>query len=229
VSAADDLAGIRCLLDSHSAQPGDTTTLLQRVCHATAGMLSASGAGISVMTGDGTRGICAASDPVSRQVEELQFVLGEGPCVDAFASRRPVLTGDLGGQGTGRWPLYAPAARASGVRAVFAFPMCIGAARLGVMDIYRVGEGPLSRLEVDSVLEVTDLTMRALLNHDPDPDIGHRAELFWAQGMVMVQMGVSLPEAMTLMRAYAYAENRRLEDVARAVVNRTLRFDRDRP
>jgi hypothetical protein len=58
-------------------------------------------------------------------------------------------------------------------------------------------------------------------------DVGHRAELFQAQGMVMVQLGVSLGEALSRMRAYAYAENRSLDDVARDVVARRLRFDKD--
>ena len=53
------------------------------------------------------------------------------------------------------------------------------------------------------------------------------AELFQAQGMVMVQIGGTLLEAMGRIRAYAYAENLRLIDVARSVVNRQLYFDRD--
>jgi AmiR/NasT family two-component response regulator len=46
--------------------------------------------------------------------------------------------------------------------------------------------------------------------------------------MVMVQLGVSLNEAMAHLRAYAYAENRRIGEVARDVVARRLRFDPDR-
>ena len=52
-------------------------------------------------------------------------------------------------------------------------------------------------------------------------------ELFQSQGMVMVQLGVSLAEALTRIRAYAYAEDRRLTDVAADIVARRLRFDRD--
>ncbi|MFC6022866.1 ANTAR domain-containing protein [Plantactinospora solaniradicis] len=56
-----------------------------------------------------------------------------------------------------------------------------------------------------------------------------RAELFPAQGMVMVQFGVQLTAALVRLRAYAYTENRPLADVARDVVTRRLRFDRDQP
>ncbi|WP_328459584.1 GAF and ANTAR domain-containing protein [Actinoplanes sp. NBC_00393] len=210
--------------------------LLQRVCRAAVEALSASGSGISVMTADGTRGVCATSDPVAERVEELQFVLGEGPCIDAFAARRPVLTADLSDRADDRWPMYAPAARADGVRAVFAFPLQVGAARLGVMDIFRDRVGPLSGAELRTAFTFAELTVEALLDshksevaRDGDGiavlDVGRRAELFQAQGMVMVQLGVSIGEALARMRAHAYAENRRLEDVARDVVERRLRLD----
>jgi AmiR/NasT family two-component response regulator len=60
-----------------------------------------------------------------------------------------------------------------------------------------------------------------------DEAIEDRAELFQAQGMVMVQLGISIGEAMARMRAYAYAHDRRLSEVARDVVARRLRFDPD--
>ncbi|GLZ00695.1 GAF and ANTAR domain-containing protein [Actinoplanes sp. NBRC 103695] len=223
---------VRGLIDR---QPGHLD-LLQRVCCAAAEALSASGAGISVMTADGTRGVSATSDPVSERVEELQFTLGEGPCIDAFASRRPVLTADLAETEAYQWPVYAPAAREDGVRAVFAFPLQVGAARLGVMDIFRARVGALTDEELRTAFGFVEVTVDALLDmqedrdaHDDDRaavlDVGRRAELFQAQGMVMVQLGVTIGEALVRMRAYAYAENRRLEDIARDVVNRQLRLD----
>ncbi|MEU4419905.1 GAF and ANTAR domain-containing protein [Actinoplanes sp. NPDC024001] len=215
-------------------QPADLG-LLRRICLAAVEALSASGSGISVMTADGTRGVCATSDPVSERVEELQFVLGEGPCIDAFADRRPVLAADLSDSEVHRWPVYAPAARADGVCAVFAFPLQVGAARLGVMDIFRDRVGPLSGTEMQTAFTIVEVTVEALLDmqhelaRDGDGaavlDFGRHAELFQAQGMVMMQLGVSIGEALVRMRAHAYAENRRLEDVARDIVERRLRWD----
>ena len=97
--------------------------LLQRLCAAAVRALSASGAGVSVMTKEGLRGLAVASDQASERIDELQFSLGEGPCMDAFSSSRPVLEPDLSGGGTARWPVYSAAAHAEGVRAVFAFPL----------------------------------------------------------------------------------------------------------
>jgi AmiR/NasT family two-component response regulator len=89
-------------------------------------------------------------------------------------------------------------------------------------------------------LTFADLTMEALLDQqeaagdrgtgdDVADAIDHRAELFQAQGMVMVQIGGTIGESMARMRAYAYAESRPLSDVARDVVARRLQFNRDRP
>lgn len=54
-----------------------------------------------------------------------------------------------------------------------------------------------------------------------------RAELFQAQGMVMIQLEVSLAEALSRLRAHAFVHNRKLGDVARDVVARRLAFTPD--
>jgi len=237
---ADRVTAIRNLI---AAQPGRShggTDYLQRVCQTAAHTLSASGTGISMLTDDGVRSVSAASDPHSERIEELQFVYGEGPCIDAFESRRPVLIADLADGATARWPMYASAAREGGVRAVFAFPLQIGAARLGVLDVFREQVGALSPDQFSDALTFADITVAALLDQQEATDafdtddgladeVDYRAELFQAQGMVMVQIAGTIGEAMARMRAYAYAESRGLGDVARDVVARRLRFDRDRP
>ncbi|MFG1607921.1 GAF and ANTAR domain-containing protein [Actinoplanes sp. NPDC049265] len=242
----DDQAQTVRRLVADTTRPGmSTAVFLHHVCQAAARALSASGVGISVMTDDGAPGMCAASDPLSERVEELQFITGEGPCIDAFTTRRPVLVPDLDLDATHRrWPGYAPAAVRDGVRAEFAFPLQIGAARLGILDVFRQRAGPLNGTDLPLALTFADVTVEALLDRKGDTsartgdgtmpsaltvDVGHRAELFQAQGMVMVQLGVSLGEALVRMRAYAYAQSRRLDEVARDVVAQRLRFDQDRP
>jgi GAF domain-containing protein len=221
-----------------SSGPGGTAGLLRRVCGVAVQTLSARGAGVSMMTGDGARGVGAASDPGSARLEELQFTLGEGPCIDAYASRSPVLVPELADGGMTRWPVYAPTVVENGVRAVFAFPLQIGAARLGVLEVFRDRPGALTSDELRQAVLLADVTVAALLDQheqggtvagidDLDEAIEDRAELFQAQGMVMVQLGVSLGDAMARMRAYAYAQNRRLGEVASDIVARRLRFDRD--
>lgn len=232
--AEERTARVRQLIAGEPRPTEGRDGYLRRVCLAACRELSASGVGVTVMAENDVRGISVASDPDSERIEELQFVLGEGPCIDALADRRPVLTADLSDISPTRWPGYAPAAYGAGIRAVFAFPLQIGAAGLGVMDVFRRRVGPLTADELSTALIFADVTVAAMLDRqeaapgqDTDVEVNYHAELFQAQGMVMVQLGVSIGEALVRMRAYAYAENRRLDDVARDVVNRTLHFERD--
>jgi hypothetical protein len=236
----DRATAIRRLVAADASTTEDLPALLGHVCRIAAGELTASGVGVSVMTDDGRRSLYAASDTASERFEDLQFVLGEGPCIDAFGARRPVLVADLTSHAMDRWPLYAPAVHQDGLRAVFAFPLQVGAARLGVMDVFRERAGPLTEYQLVTAFRVADIIVETLLDRQEDRgrqgiadglvwSVGNRAQLFQAQGMVMVQLGVPLGEAMVRMRAYAFAENLRLDDVARDVVNRTLRFDEEAP
>lgn len=211
---------------------------LRSVCRAAVRALSASGVGLSVMAADGVHGLATASDPATERIEELQFTFGEGPCVDAVATSRPVLVPDIADGAMRRWPVYAPAIHEAGVRAVFAFPLQVGAVRLGAFDVFRTRPGPLSRTELGQAFVFADRVVTMLLDGQErvtddadglDGAIENRIELFQAQGMVMVQLGVTLAEALTRIRAYAYAENRRLSDVAADIVARRLRLDPDSP
>jgi hypothetical protein len=222
--------------------PGDphgTAGALRRLCSAAVKAIPAWGVGLSLMSDVGVRGVAAASDPASERIDELQFALGEGPCMDAFTLRRPVLEPDLTTAGALRWPLYAPAVHAEGVRATFAFPLQVGAARLGVLDLYREYPGTLTNEELGQALTFADVATTILLDGQEQARPGaaaaglegaleYRFELYQAQGMVMVQMDVSLVDAMVLLRAYAYAHDRDLAGVARDVVTRGLRLDEDR-
>lgn len=213
---------------------------LHRLCAAAVRALPASGAGVSVMSSDGSRGVAAASDPASGLIDELQFTLGEGPCVDAFSSRHPVLEPDLDHSAVNRWPMYWPAVQDRGVRAVFAFPLQVGAARLGVLDVYRREPGALSIPALRQALTFAEVAVTTLLDGQREavegeaPDgleqaLEYRLELYQAQGMVMIQLGVSLFVAMARLRAYAYAQDRRLSDVAGDVVHRRITLDRHEP
>ncbi len=214
--------------------PTSLVALLWQVCTGAADVLAASGVGMSVMTAGGVHGMAAASDPATARIEELQFTFGEGPCIDAFASCRPVLMPELDGAASRRWPVYTPAVTDAGVRAVFAFPLQIGAARLGVIDVFRGRPGPLSRTELGQAFTVADRAVTVLLDGQErttpasdglDEAFEHRAELFQAQGMVMIQLGVPLTEALVRIRAHAYVTGRPLSEVAADIVARRLRLD----
>lgn len=211
---------------------------LQRLCRVATRSLAASGVGVSVLSGVGAQVTAAASDLRFDRIEELQFTVGEGPCIDAFSTRRPVLCPDLEQDSTLRWPGYGPAARSEGVRAVFAFPMQVGAVRLGAVDVYRDEIGDLARQTVVQALIYADIALSTLLDdqlrdgYDAGPRLDEtlagRFEVYQAQGMVMIQLGVGAAEAMARLRAHAYANDRRLVDVAEDIVARRLSLEGDR-
>ena len=224
-------------MSSASARVDHAISRLRELCDVAVRTLPAVGAGVSVRAADGRYSLLTAADATSERLEEMQFLLGEGPCVDATQSGRPVFVADLDTENPGRWPAYSPLMREAGIRAIFAFPLQVGAANLGVLDIFRAAPGPLSKSELARAFRLSDQAVLILMDVPgrtpagaglPDEDAAATTiELFQAQGMVMIQLGSTLAEAMARIRAFAYAEDRRLIDVAHAVLTRDLRFDRD--
>lgn len=220
------------------AAPG-TIGRLERLCFALTRALPATGVGLSLLTDDNRGGgTIAASGLASRELEELQFTLGEGPCIDAFASRRPVLEPDLPTHGLRRWPGYAPAAQEHGVQAVFAFPLQVGTARAGALDVYRNEPGSLTTDALTRAVTFAEVAMGLLVDGqdgakdgktpgDLDDAMAYRLEVYQAQGMVMVDLGVGIDEAMARLRGHAYAHNRYISDVAKDIVAGKLRLNRD--
>lgn len=231
-------ADIYELVDSEpTSGPSGRLDWLQRLCRVAARTLPATGAGVSLMDSQGSQSLAAASDDASELIEELQFVLGEGPCMDAYRSRRLVLAPDLGQEANVRWPTYAPAAREQGVQAVFAFPLQIGEVCLGVLDVYRVAPGHMSQSSLDEARLYARIALMRLLSRrqtllsDPQDHLsnplGYRLEVYQAQGMIQVQLGVSAAEALVRLRAYAYANDHRISDVAQDVISRWLVLEHD--
>jgi hypothetical protein len=206
------------------------------------GLAGVGGGGVTMMTPD-TSQVRYASDPVSAQVEHLQFLLGEGPCRDAYAGTGPVLAEDLRAQvWQQHWPAFAPAAVLAGAQAVFALPLRVEGARIGVLDLYRDTAGGLTEQTLADALIMADAVTELLLAEtlaDRDDDnplladgrgehLLQRAAVHQATGMVSVQLAVPVEDALARLRAHAYAAGRELDEVAADVLARRLRFnDRD--
>jgi ANTAR domain/GAF domain len=222
--------------------------MIDDVCAVAVSSAQASGAWVVAASSRGPDFVMCVTDQVSEQLAELQQMLGEGPCHDVLAAAAPVLAADLRDQESSRrWPAFAPEARRTGTSAIFAFPLVIGAIRAGVISLYRNSAGPLSSLELRDCLLLADTATVLLLDSldggaasaasrdgtRPDgqsPDLAvHRVEIDQATGMLTVQLGVTAAEAFARLRAYAYAEDRRLADVAGDIVARRLRLEPDAP
>jgi hypothetical protein len=217
---------------AESRDRADLAEILLRTCRSS---LTVSGAGLALMADDGPAGTVATTDPRATLLEDLQFTLGEGPCVDASRTGRPVLEADLTRNAQRRWPVFAGGAERAGLRAVFAFPLRVGAIRLGVLDLYRDTPGVLSPSELTDALAFADAATVLLLKLQAEgpgtelpldlaPAVENRAEVHQASGMVSVQAGVSLAEALVMVRARAYAEQRPIGEVARDILSGLIRI-----
>lgn len=198
--------------------------------------------GVCAGLGTGLSGLVLSwgQDAVSVAMEDLQFTLGQGPGLDAAAGA-PVLVADLDAAAA-RWPVFVPAAAQLGVRAVFALPLRIGAISVGALLAHRVTAGPLVDGALADAFALADAVTLLLLHREstgtaragPASDgplpgwarpATYRAEVHQATGMISVQLGVSLAEALVRLRAYSYADGRLIAEVAADVVARRLRFD----
>jgi hypothetical protein len=210
------------------------------VCAAAVAAVVVSGAALTAASKMRAGHVMCVTDELSERLEELQLTLGEGPCADAYASGGPVLTADLTADETmRRWPGFAPAACQAGAAAIFTFPLQIGAIRAGVLSLYRTRPGPLGAARLGDALIFADIATVLLLDSQHQPagsaaatrpggqpeDLAlHRAEIDQATGMLTEQLGASIEEAFVRLRAYAFAHDRRITDVARDIVARRLRL-----
>ncbi|HCT75048.1 MAG TPA: GAF domain protein [Micromonosporaceae bacterium] len=187
-----------------------------------------SGISIVVVGGINVSGLVSAAGQRSERLAELQLTMGEGPGTDAYRTGQPVLIADLSAvESQGRWPGFASAAVDLGVKAMFGFPLQLGAIRIGTLDLHRVITGPLSGEELPIALVCAEAATMLLLGAAAMPGdslLSHRAVIHQATGMVMVQLESNIEEAFVRLRAHAYASGQPLGELAQDVVDRRMRF-----
>ncbi|MET9631991.1 GAF and ANTAR domain-containing protein [Lentzea sp. NPDC006480] len=205
---------------------------LARVIRACVDVLPVDGASISVMSGPRERETLYASDEIAAQIEDVQFSLGEGPCFEAFATRRPVLVPDLPQASVLAWPVFATAVHDLPIGAIFAFPLQAGAIGIGAVDLYRRRPGWLSGAELSVALEVIDIVGAVLLGlllgevDDTDGLRGvlspGREQVHQATGMLIAALSITAEEALARLRGHAFVMGRSLDEVAKDIVSRRL-------
>ncbi len=220
----------------------------QRICELCIDTLPVTGAAITAMTSNDHQVLLWASDAVATKIDELQFRLGEGPCVQAFESRLPVLVPDIAEGTQERWPVFAAAARRdTPARGMYVFPLHGGPISIGVLDFYRDQPGEFDPEHLARARRAAEVAFWTVLGSrpiarldpagapepDPNPDDWpsdlplERREVYQATGMVIAQLDLSPDAALATLRAHAFVHDRPIDAVARDVVARTLRFDRE--
>src|SRR6266851_4478224 len=171
---------------------GESMWPAARLCAVGPQITGSNGVGVMLMSGDIPSGSLCSSDEVSQLIEELQYTLGEGPCVEAYQQDKIVSEPDLADPRTRRWLAFTP-----------------------------------------PVLE--DVTARWVLDAQAGAPAGVVAEqleagadfhfaVHNAAGIVSIQEGITVTEALIRLRAFAYGNDRLLADVAQDVIAHRLRL-----
>jgi GAF domain-containing protein len=214
-----------------------------RLCEACVMLFDIDAAAISLVFDGANSGTLGSSGAPARMYDELQFTLGEGPCLESVAQRMPILVADLTKPDDTRWPIYGPALLAHQIRGVFAMPLVLAGEHVGALDLFRAQPGRLegenfagaivaAELAGIPLLDLLDADMQAAAA-DPDSNAWaelhalSRAEVSQATGMLVAQLEVEPAEALVRLRAHAYSTGRSATDVARDILDRRLRLEAD--
>lgn len=214
-----------------------------RLCEACVVLFDIDAAAISLVFEGAASGTLGSSGASARIYDELQFTLGEGPCLDAVALRAPILVSDLANPDDKRWPVYGPAMLDLKIRGIFAVPVLLAGEHVGALDLFRARPGVLDGEEIAGavlaaalasipLLDLLDADLLAAVN-DPNSDAWaelsalSRAEVSQATGMLVAQLDVEPAAALVRLRAHAYATGRSATDVARDILDRRVRLDAD--
>lgn len=233
---------LRSQLGAVVARVASVPSSADLLCRACVDLLEVDGAALSFIHPGGAQGTLGSSGEVSRRIDELQFTLAEGPCLDSVRQASAVLVPDIR-TATQRWPAFVLAAQDLGMGAVFAVPVAAAGSWIGALDLYLSDPGPLSAAGLSggrwgaalAALPVLDLISTGLDLTSADHGVDGwveleslaRVEVYQATGMIMGQLHVGNMEALVRLRAHASTRDRTPSEVAWDVVERRLTFAAD--
>ncbi|WP_327139540.1 ANTAR domain-containing protein [Nocardia sp. NBC_01327] len=168
----------------------------------------------------------AASSQSARSAQDLEYVLGAGPAVEATRDNR--LVAAAGPAIEARWPCYGSALAALGVAAVVAVPLRTPAGSIGALTVFDPRPG---WAESGIIVEVADALSvgGVLLGPDGDPGLyggaDHRPVVHQAAGRLAEQQQCSISDALALIKARAFATGEPLETVAQQITLGATRLE----
>lgn len=185
-------------------------------------------AGILLADETGQLQVMAASKERTRLLELFQIQNAEGPCRDCFLTGRPVAVPDLELE-RDRWPRFAPRALQVGFRAVQAVPLRLRGEVLGAMNLFVAEPGTVGAADLPLVQAMADIATIGLLQRrtalNAQLHLGQvqhalqsRIVIEQAKGIVAQQARISTDDAFERLRAYSRNHNRRVHDLALAII-----------
>ena len=230
--SSDRLIAILTLLAERESSLSPANTL----CAVAAEVTHVSGAGISLAAANEVTATICASNGTAQTLMNAETTVGEGPCVDASSLGSLIEEDNLLTTIDHRWASYRPSALAAGARAVYAYPVRVGAIRLGALCLYRDRAGSLSADEESDGYLMASVIGRSILSLQasvPEEQLATALEraanldfaIHQAAGMLSVQASLTVRDALVSLRAHAFATNIALAILAGEVVGRSTHFD----
>ena len=207
----------------------DLVDFMHNLADHAAAVSGAEAVGLLLADQQGQLRYMAASNETGKMLELFQLQASEGPCLDCYATKTPVVNADLA-SASDRWPEFAPAATAAGFKSVHAFPMRLRDTVIGALNLFGHADVTFKDDEVRVVQALADVATIALLQ---ERNIAHadslaeqlqvalntRIVIEQAKGALARQEGSTPSEAFELLRSEARRSRRRLVDVATEVIS----------
>lgn len=227
----DLLAGLSALSRLSSARLSLEDLLTRVATFAVEAIPGAEGAGLTLVEADRADTI-VKSAPFVVEVDDIQYSLGEGPCISAAETGRVMRSGSLGGDP--RWPRFGPRAGRLGVHSVLSLPLLTPDGVLGAMNVYAHPKDAFDdRAErfgqlfaVPAAIAVQNaqiLAQTQRLATRLQSALTSRADIDRAVGILMARSGISADEAFDRLRTLSQHEHTKLSAIAEGIVAAAVR------
>ncbi len=210
----------------------DVVDLLTRLADRCVEVLDVDAAGIMLAAPDGQLRVIASSSEAMRVLELFELQAQEGPCLDCYSTRLPVVNQDLA-EVNGRWPRFAAEAMAAGFHSAHALPMRLRGSVIGALNLFHIDAGEMPQDDVDAAQALADIATIAILQHRASTEaqsvneqlnhaLNSRIVIEQAKGMLAERLGLDMDQAFRTLRGHSRNHNLRLADVAGDVISGTL-------
>ena len=203
------------------AEDGTQQTLERAILNVTEMIEACDLAGISILRKDGIE-TPAASDELTRRIDQLQYELRQGPCYDALREHEIVRADDL--LRDERWPQWGHAmAEQLGVRSSLSYRLFITDDSLGSMDLY---SRTANAFDDDDLLHgralAAHIAVAVAAAQDSDNlrrAVTNRTVIGQAEGILMERFGITADRAFDVLRRVSQHRNQKLNRVAEQLVS----------
>ena len=222
-AALSELAGL--LIATNSFEE-----LMQQVADLSARVVPAAATCGITLAQDGHVITVASADALARLLDEQQYQLDQGPCLEALNTAEVVACDDLTRET--RWNGYPPRALAHGVQAVYSSPLLVGGQAIGALNMYAHTAHAFDADARAAIAQFTALaaaTITAAMRHYDEASLtdhlraalSSRSVIDQAIGIVIGLQHCSPDEAFDLLRTVSQHRNIALREVAAELVTRT--------